>query len=52
MEIFDHMGLQTNVAKMVKMDFQPCRALGGNSAEEYGLWMMGEGHTYWERLLQ
>ena len=46
------MGLRTNVAKTVSMAFQPCRALGGHSADEYGLCMTGEGHTYWEQLHQ
>ena len=36
----------------VSMAYQPFYALGGYSAEAYGLRMKGEGHTYWERLRQ
>ena len=51
-EIFDRMGLRTNVAKTVSIDFKPFRVLVGNSAEAYGLRMTGETHTYREHLHQ
>ena len=47
-EIFVRVGLYKNIAKTVIMDYPPCRALGGHSAEAYCIRMMGEGHTYRE----
>ena len=44
--LFDCVGLHNNVAKMVSMAGQPCRAIGGHSVEDYGLWMRGEEQTY------
>ena len=52
MEQFNRMGLRKNVAKMVRMACHPCRTLGGHLEEAYGLRVMGEGNTYWERLRQ
>ena len=40
-DIFDIVGLRTNVAKMVNMSFQPCHAIGGHISEDYGLSMKG-----------
>ena len=42
-ELFDHVGLHTNVAKMVSMACQPCRALGVHSAKAYIIRMTEEG---------
>ena len=41
-------GLRINVGKMMSMAYQPCRAIGKQSTEAYGLRMMGEGSTHWE----
>ena len=52
MEQFNRMGLRKNVAKMVRIDCNTCRTLGGHLEEAYGLRVMGEGNTYRERLRQ
>ena len=44
--------MRTNVVKMVSMACQPCRVIGGHSAEAYVLRMMGEVIIYGERLHQ
>ena len=44
-ELFDHVGLHTNVAKMVSMACQPCRALGVHSAKAYIIRMTEEGEN-------
>ena len=51
-QLFDLVGLHTNVVKMVRMACQPCLALRGHSVEAYGLHMTGEGHTNQEWLQQ
>ena len=51
-ELFDRVGLQTNVIKMVSINLQPCRALGGHLEESYGPRMTGESHYFWDRLRQ
>ena len=51
-ELFEHVGLHTNVFNMVSMACQPCHVLGGHYAEAYGLRMTGEGQTYQDRLRQ
>ena len=51
-ELFDLVGLQTNVEKRVSMVFQPCCAIWGHSMEAYIIRIKGEGFTYQERLLQ
>ena len=52
MDLFDQVGMHTNVGNMVSMLFHPCRTIGDHYAEAYGLRMMGEGITYQERLRQ
>ena len=47
-ELSIRVGLCKNITKTVRMDYQPCRALGGHSVEAYGLRMIKEGHTYRE----
>ena len=49
-EMFDRIGLHTNVGNTVSMECQPCFTIGGHSTESYGLRMTGEGLTYWEIL--
>ena len=44
--------MRTNVVKMVSMACQPCRVVGGHSAEAYGLRLMREVIIYGERLHQ
>ena len=51
-ELFDRVGLHTNVAKTLIMDFQPCHALGGHSEESHRLQMTGEGKYSRYRLIQ
>ena len=50
--VFDHTGLHKNMSETVSMDCQTCRSLRSHSAEAYGLRIMGEVHTYQERLRQ
>ena len=50
-EFFYRVVLRKNLAKMVIMACQTCRALGGRSVETYGISMTGERKTYCERLL-
>ena len=50
--MFDRVCLRTNVGKTVSMVFQTCCAMGGHSAESYGLRIMVEGLTHQEILLQ
>ena len=45
-ELFDRVGLRTNVGKTVSMACQPCCAIGGHSSEAYGLRMTGWGLTH------
>ena len=52
MELFDRVGMCTNMGKMVSMMSQPCCAIGGQSLDAYGLSMVGEGLIYWDRLCQ
>ena len=52
MELFDRVGLRTNVAKTVSMACQIFRVLGVHSSEAYRLWMTGEGQTYRNQLHQ
>ena len=52
MEMFDWIGLLTNVVKTVSMACQPCCAIEGHSAEAYVFSTTGEGITYQERLRQ
>ena len=51
-ELFDRLGLHTNVAKTVIMECQPYRALRGNLAEAYRIRTTGEGHYFWYRIIQ
>ena len=51
-DLFGRFGMRTNVVKMVSMACQPCRAIGGHSAEAYVLRMMGEVIIYSEWLHQ
>ena len=49
-DIFDRVGLLTNVGKTVSMVCHPCRAGAGNRTEEaYGRRLTGEGISYAER---
>ena len=41
MDLIYWVGICTNVGNMVSMEYQPCCALVGHSAEEYGLRMTG-----------
>ena len=52
MELFDCVGLHTNVAKMASTALQICHVLWGHSAEAYGLRMMGKGKSLRDRLQQ
>ena len=52
MELFDRVGMCTNMVKMVSMTCQPCCVIGGQYLYAYGLRMVGEGLIYWERLCQ
>ena len=45
-ELFDRVGLYTNVAKKVSIAYHPYRELWGDSVEAYGIKMMEEGNTY------
>ena len=45
-DLFDHVGLRTNVNKTVRMVFQPCPSPGDMSVEAYTLQMTGEGTNY------
>ena len=49
--IFDLVGLRTNLLKTVRMACRSCCALGGQSAEAYGIQMTGGG-SFWYRLRQ
>ena len=49
-ELFDGVGLHTNVGKMVSIAFQTCRSTEGHSTEAYGIWIRGDGRTHQERL--
>ena len=40
-DIFDQVGLQTNIGKTAGMFCQPCCAIRGHSVEAYGYHMMG-----------
>ena len=51
-DIFNRVGLRTNMGKTVIMVQKPCCAIGSHFAEAYGLSMMGEGLTHRERLRQ
>ena len=51
-ELFDCLGLCTNVTKMVSMACQTFRVLGGHSLGSYGLQMTGKGQTYQDQLIQ
>ena len=51
-ELFDRVGLRTNVAKMVSMACQPCRALGVHSSEGYRIQITGEGLSFRDRICQ
>ena len=51
-ELFDSVGLHTNVAKTVSIACQKFRALVGHSAESYRLWMTGELLSVWDRVFQ
>ena len=51
-ELFDRVGLHTNTAKALIMDFQLCRTLGGHYVEAYGLQMKGERKSFRKRLRQ
>ena len=42
-ELFDRVGLCTNMGNTVSMACQPCCAIGGHSVEAYGLRMTVEG---------
>ena len=44
-ELFGHVLLRTNVAKIVSMSCQPFYALGWHLTEAYRLQMTGEGHS-------
>ena len=35
MDLFDRVGLRTNVGKIVNMVFHPCHDIGGHSIEAY-----------------
>ena len=48
-ELFDRVGLHTNVGKIAIMACQHCCAIGGQSAEAYGLRITGEGISYQDR---
>ena len=48
-DLFERMGLCTNVGKTVSMTCRPCPAAGNQSEEAYGRKMKGVGPTYWER---
>ena len=50
MDIFDRVGLHTNVAKVLSMEFQSCCALGVHSEEAYGIHMTGEFLSFQDRL--
>ena len=50
LDIFDRLGLLTNVGKTVSMVYHPCWAGAGNRTEEaYGRRLTGEGRSYAER---
>ena len=51
-ELFDRVGLHTNTAKALIMDFQLCRKLGGHSVEAYSIRMTGEGKSFRNQLCQ
>ena len=51
-ELFDRVGLHTNTAKALIMDFQLCRTLGGHYVEAYGLQMKGKRKSFRKRLRQ
>ena len=42
MDIFDRVGLHTNVGNTVNMVCQLCKKIGGHYAETYGIWITGE----------
>ena len=45
-ELFDRVGLRTNVAKTVSMACHAFRALGEHSTDTYSLSMTEKGHIY------
>ena len=47
--LFNRVGLQNNVRKIVDMVFRPCRAEGAQSEVAYGRRMTEEGPSYQER---
>ena len=49
-DLFERLGLRTNVGKTVSMTCRPCPAAGNQSEVVYGRKMTGEGPTYRERL--
>ena len=51
-ELFYCVGLCTNVARMLIMDFHPYPALAGHSSEAYGLLMMGKRYCFRDQLRQ
>ena len=51
-DLFDRVGLQNNVTKMVSMACQPCCTLGGRLVEAYGLRMTGGEISFQDRLCQ
>ena len=51
-EIFDHVGLLTNLDKTVSMECHPCSTLGDHLADSYGLQMAGEGLSFQDHMLQ
>ena len=44
--LFDRVGLNTNMGKMVSMTCRPCTVAGNQSEEAYGRKMTGEGLTF------
>ena len=51
-ELFEHVGIRTNVSKTASMACKPYRALGGHSTEAYGLRITERGGSFRYRLLQ
>ena len=47
--IFDWVGLQTNIRKVVRMVCRPCRAAGVCSYKAYTRQMIGKGRSFKER---
>ena len=44
--LFDRVGLQTNMEKMVSIVYQPCCTMDSKWEEAYIFQIMGEGMTY------